>query len=288
MPAFPAHDPQVFELYWSPPQVKARAHPSLLKTQRHLMTSLWHASSPSTLISMTQPLSYADRLRIRRPGDAAFALGPHMDGGSVERWEPEGYGAGRVYDAVLSGDWAGYDPWDASGRVDAVTSRHGGLGPCNMFRMWQGWLGMSRTAPGEGTLLVNPAMQLATAYTLLRPFFRAVRPKEAFGAEEDKYLDEENWAMMGEADMTSELQGAVPGKGLELRDEWHPHLELGRSMVHVPAIRPGDYVAWHCDSRSFYTPRRRTPADQAQPSTQSTRSTPATLIRACCTSPCAR
>ncbi|KAF5234576.1 hypothetical protein FANTH_12094, partial [Fusarium anthophilum] len=164
--AFPPHDPQVYELYWSPPQLKARSHPNFLTVQHNLM-SLWHTTSPAS-ISLSQPFSYADRLRIRQPGDASFALGPHIDGGSVERWEPEGYGAGHVYDAILQGNWESYDPWDASGRVDAVNNR--------------------------------------------------------------------------------ELQGATPGTGQELTGELHPHLELEKTMVHVPEIRPGDFVAWHCDT----------------------------------------
>ncbi|KAH7159595.1 DUF1479 domain protein [Dactylonectria estremocensis] len=242
--AFPQHDPQVYELYWSAPQLKARTHPSFLRVQHSLMSQLWHTSSATARLSTDHPLLYADRLRIRRPGDAAFALGPHMDGGSVERWEPEGYGRGAVYDAVFRGRWDEYDPWDASGRVDAVNNRYDGLGLCSMFRMWQGWLSMSRTAPREGTLLVNPLVQLSTAYLLLRPFFEAVWGKPG----DPGYLDEANWRFTGLENMTSELQGATPGSGQEFTDELHPHLELARTMVHVPEIKPGDYVAWHCDT----------------------------------------
>ncbi|GJN82692.1 hypothetical protein PLIIFM63780_006235 [Purpureocillium lilacinum] len=242
--AFPPNDPQVYELYWSGPQLKARSHPSLLRVQRHLMSSVWHTSAADARISLANPLTYADRLRIRQPGDASFALGPHMDGGSVERWEPGGYGLGGVYDRVLAGDWEGYDPWDASGRVAAVSNLYDGLGACSMFRMWQGWMSMSRAAPGEGTLLVNPLMHMATAYVLLRPFFRAVDPAK----EGTALLDEANWAFTGGDDMTSDLQGASPGHGQELTEELHPHLELARTMVHVPEIKPGDFVAWHCDT----------------------------------------
>ncbi|EWG53204.1 hypothetical protein FVEG_11682 [Fusarium verticillioides 7600] len=237
--AFPPHDPQVYELYWSPPQLKARSHPNFLSVQQNLM-SLWHTTSP-TSISLSQPFSYADRLRIRQPGDASFALGPHIDGGSVERWEPEGYGAGHVYDSILQGNWETYDPWDASGRVDAVNNRYDGLGACSMFRMWQGWMSMSRTKPREGTLLVNPLVKLSMAYVLLRPFFKA-----RSGSLGEGYLEEGNWELMRDVD--SELQGATPGTGQELTGELHPHLELERTMVHVPEIRPGDFVAWHCDT----------------------------------------
>lgn len=242
--AFPADNPQVYELYWSAPQLKARSHPNFMRVQQHLMGSLWHTSSPHSQISITEPLSYADRLRIRQPGDATFALGPHIDGGSVERWEKEGYGRGGVYDKVFDGIWESYDPWDASGRVDAVNNLYDGLGACTMFRMWQGWLSMSKTGPSEGTLLVNPLMHRATAYVLLRPFFEAKNKTKG-----PAYLDESNWAFVGAEAMTSDLQGASPGHGQELTDELHPHLELERTMVHVPQINPGDFVAWHCDSR---------------------------------------
>jgi hypothetical protein len=187
-------------------------------------------------------------LRIRQPGDATFALGPHIDGGSVERWEPNGYGRGSVYDKILEGDWEGYDPWDASGRVDAVNNLYDGLGACSMFRMWQGWLSMSRTGPEEGTLLVNPLMHMATAYVLLRPFFSPVNESRG-----PAFLDESNWNFTGVECMTSDLQGASPGHGQELTDELHPHLELEKSMVHMPKIKPGDFVAWHCDSKLHTT-----------------------------------
>ncbi|KAI0838570.1 DUF1479-domain-containing protein [Hypoxylon sp. FL0890] len=242
--AFPPDDPQVYELYWSAPQLRARAHPNLLQVQAALM-ELWHKSDPDSAISLSQPLSYADRLRIRQPGDAAFALGPHVDGGSVERWELNGYGLGGVYKNIFEGSWEDYDPWDASTRVAAVMDNYNGLGACSMFRMFQGWLSMSTTNPFEGTLMVNPAVKLSTTYMLLRPFFRPI--KDVHGATHDEYLAAENWELAG-PEMTSELQGASPGHGQELNTLLHPHLDLDNTMVHVPPIKPGDYVVWHCDT----------------------------------------
>ncbi|OTA90958.1 hypothetical protein M434DRAFT_77137 [Hypoxylon sp. CO27-5] len=242
--AFPPDNPQVYELYWSAPQLRARAHPNLLRVQEVLM-KLWHKSDPESAISLSQPLSYADRLRIRQPGDATFALGPHIDGGSVERWELNGYGLGGVYKKIFEGSWEDYDPWDASTRVSAVMDNYNGLGACSMFRMFQGWLSMSTTKPFEGTLMVNPAVKLSTAYTLLRPFFRPIRGINR--ASPDEYLAAENWEFAG-SEMTSELQGATPGHGQELNTALHPHLDLDNTMVHVPPIKPGDYVVWHCDT----------------------------------------
>ena len=73
--AFPKEAPQVFELYWSPAQIKARSHPNLIKAQRFLM-EFWHSKNEQALISSSHPTIYADRLRMRLPGDARFALGP--------------------------------------------------------------------------------------------------------------------------------------------------------------------------------------------------------------------
>ncbi|SPO06245.1 related to DUF1479 domain protein [Cephalotrichum gorgonifer] len=241
--AFPQNSPQVYELYWSEPQLKARAHPNLLATQKLLMESLWHTPSPDAVISTSHPLSYSDRVRIRQPGDATFALGPHIDGGSVERWEPEGYGKGGVYDSVFSGNWEKYDPWNAETRLPAEMDLYNGAGACTMFRMFQGWLSMSVCGARQGTLLVNPLVKLATAYVLLRPFFRPLKEEKSEG-----FLAPENWIFTGGGDMTSELQGATPGHAQELNDALHPHLDLDNTVVHMPEVRPGDFVVWHCDT----------------------------------------
>ncbi|KAF2865100.1 hypothetical protein BDV95DRAFT_653139 [Massariosphaeria phaeospora] len=243
--AFPPDNPQVFELYWSRTQLLARAHPNLLKTHRFLM-SYWHSANPAAPISTQHPISYADRLRMRLPGDAKFALGPHVDGGSVERWDERGYGLGKVYDSVWKGEWEKFDPWEASCRLPVVSDLHQGVGACTAFRMFQGWLSLSTTGPFEGTLLVNPLLAKATAYYLLRPFFSPKRGVADGGAHTADFLASDNWALDSPA--TSAIHGATPGHGQELSHALHPHLDLARSMVHVPTVRPGDYVAWHCDT----------------------------------------
>ena len=239
---FPPENPQVFELYWSPSQVKARGHPNMLKAYRFLMEH-WHSKDPSANVSVSHPMIYADRLRIRLPGDTGFALGPHIDGGSVERWEEGGYGLGHVYDRIFEGKWEKYDPWEISCRLPVVMDLYQGQGACSAFRAFQGWLSMSNTAPFEGTLLVNPLLGLATAYYLLRPFFS---PKEQKDQSSDHFLDPSNWELRLEPDTW--LQGASPGRGQELRDFLHPHLQLEKTMVHIPKVEPGDFVSWHCDT----------------------------------------
>lgn len=222
--AFPPDDPAVYELYWTPTQVEARGHPRVLQTQAFL-SSLWHSSDPSSEISTTYPLTYADRFRIRRPGDAKFALGPHTDGGSVERWEDPEYS--QVYARILQGQWEQYDPFDARHRINATMDMYNGPGACSMFRLFQGWLSMSSTGPNEGTLRVCPLLRQATAYLLLRPFFNTET---------------------GELNMDSSFPNSALGSGQEYNPKTHPDLELESTMVSVPQVEPGDFVAWHCDT----------------------------------------
>jgi hypothetical protein len=221
--AFPADSPAVYELYWTPSQAEARAHPNMLNTQRFLQR-LWHSSDPKTKLSTSNPLTYSDRLRIRDPGDSKFALGPHVDGGSLERWEDPEYSS--VYTKILEGNWEQYDAWDAKHRLNANMDLYNGAGACSMLRFFQGWMSMSDTAPGEGSLHVCPMIVHSTAYTILRPFFdlNSQQPK-----------------------LDATFPGSVPGACQEYNPVTHPQLELETTMVSVPTVEPGDFVAWHCD-----------------------------------------
>ena len=196
----------------------------MLKTQSFLQ-SLWRSSDPHSQISTTNPLTYADRFRIRNPGDGKFALGPHTDGGSLERWEDPEYRA--TYCQILNGEWEAYDPFDAKHRINARMDLYNGAGACSMFRFFQGWLSMSDTGPEEGTLKVCPMLVHATAYLLLRPFFEA---------------------SSGELNLDSSFPGSVPGACQEYNPSLHPDLSLEDTMISVPRVEPGDFVAWHCDT----------------------------------------
>ncbi|KAL9617942.1 MAG: hypothetical protein Q9160_007308 [Pyrenula sp. 1 TL-2023] len=221
---FPPNDPAVYELYWTPSQTKARAHSNVLGTQRFLQ-GLWHSSDPLSQISTTHPLTYADRIRIRKPGDVKFTLGPHIDGGSLERWEDPEYS--KVYQSILNGRWEEYDAFDAKHRINANMDLYNGAGACSMFRFFQGWLSMTDTGPGEGTMRLCPLLRHATAYLILRPFFDPLTSILGLGAT---------------------FPGSDPGACQEYNEETHPHLDLGTTMVSVPHVEPGDFVAWHCDT----------------------------------------
>ncbi|KAJ7181019.1 DUF1479-domain-containing protein [Mycena filopes] len=230
---FPADNVQVFELYNTVSQIRARTHPNVLQTHRALLT-LWHDHSGD--VSLDTPISYFDRLRIRIPGDSKFALGPHVDGGSVERWEDPEYR--RCFSKILEGGsaWKEYDAYDAAPRVHAKMDLHETASQCSIFRPWQGWTAMSTTGPGEGTLRVFPKLAVATAYWMLRPFFRAPASTS---------LKWEDWS---ELDLDApEFAGTGLGVGQEFSDATHPHLRLAQTMVSMPRVEPGDQVYWHCD-----------------------------------------
>ncbi|KAJ7509767.1 DUF1479-domain-containing protein [Mycena galericulata] len=233
---FPADNIQAFELYNTVSQIRARTHPGVLETQRALL-SLWHDVSGQ--VSLDTPISYFDRLRIRSPGDAKFALGPHVDGGSIERWEDPAYR--KCFSKILEGGsaWKQHDPFDASPRIDAKQDLYNAPNQCSIFRPWQGWTSMSSTGPGEGTLRVFPRLSLATAYCILRPFFRARNP--ASGS-----LSWEDWNEL-DLDATA-FAGSGLGTGLELNEATHPHLRLDKTMISMPHVEPGDQVYWHCDT----------------------------------------
>jgi hypothetical protein len=240
---FPAEKPTVFELYWSPSQIKARSHPGLLRVQEALL-NIWHGCDNDSPIVTRAPLVYADRLRIRLPGDSKFRLGPHMDGGSVERWEDLEYS--NVYNEIHNGNWETYDAFDYTHRLTAKSDLHQGGGACGAFRMFQGWLSMSETGPGEGTLQVYPNIVHSTAYTMLRPYFA---PRQSFNSDRGIYdpndnSDLKNWAFVAP---TNIFPNSVPGAGQELNEKTHPHLDLSETMVSMPQVYPGDYVVWHCD-----------------------------------------
>lgn len=66
-----------------------------------------------------------------------------------------------------------------------------------------GWTALSDTSPNEGTLCVFPDVNLATAYIILRPFFRPRRGREGRLAFDDWEIDVES----------TEFPGSVKGKG---------------------------------------------------------------------------
>jgi Protein of unknown function (DUF1479) len=229
----------VWDIYWSPAQVAARGHPNMLKIQT-LMNNLWFDSDPEDPepIHLEQPYSYADRLRLREPGDKNFALGPHIDAGSLERWQDEEYRS--VYAAVFSGQFHKFQDYDIRSRLSANQNLYGGTAGCHVLRTWQGWTSLSSTAPNEGSLSLFPSVNEAIAYILLRPFFSPPLEGKKLAAS---WVDPSTWTF----DCTSAFPGSIGGKSQELGAISHPHLRLKECLIPLPKVEPGDQVFWHSD-----------------------------------------
>ena len=208
--ALKAGRPQIFNVYWSKPQVLARQDPKLAET-RAFLNRLWRYQG---VFDPDRECTYADRVRRRQPGDKTLGLSPHMDAGTVERWIDPGYQ--RVYADVFAGNWRGYDPFDGTHRLH--TREIPSPAVCSMFRTYQGWTALTRQGPNDGTLRLIPIAQ-GISYVLLRALQDDV-------AEDD-------------------LCGAQPGRALGVSPEWHP--ELLRGLVSIPEVHPGDTVFWHTD-----------------------------------------
>ena len=208
--ALKAGKPQIFNIYWSKPQVMARQDPKLSAT-RAFLDHLWKYEG---VFNPDRQCTYADRARRRAPGDKTLGLSPHMDAGTVERWIDPGYQL--VYDKVFTGDWRGYDPFDGTHRLK--TQEIPSPAVCSMFRTYQGWTALTQQGPKDGTLRLIPIAE-GICYVLLRAL------------QDD----------VGESD----LCGAMPGRALGVSAEWHPDLMPG--LVSIPEVLPGDAVFWHTD-----------------------------------------
>ena len=209
--ALAAAKPQIFNVYWSKPQVRARQDPRLAET-RAFLDRLW--TNYDGVFDPNLQCTYADRVRRRQPGDTTLGLSPHMDAGTVERWIDRGYQ--RVYEKVFAGDWRGYDPFDATHRLD--TREIPSPAVASIFRTYQGWTALTRQGPRDGTLRLIP-MATGICYVLLR-------------ALQDDVPEDD-------------LCGAAPGRALSVTPQWHGDLLTG--AVSIPEVNPGDTVWWHTD-----------------------------------------
>ncbi|KAF8761817.1 hypothetical protein RHS01_00990 [Rhizoctonia solani] len=219
---FPPENKQFFELYWSESQLQARSHPNVLSAAGWL-NSLFHAQETS----------------------AWTIHSPHVDGGSIERWEDPALR--KCFENILGGDWEKHDPYDLTYRLDGNSDMYNRPNQCSVFRTWQGWLAMSSTGPGEGTIRFFPDLTLSTAYIMLRPFFKPLDGNV-------NNINPSNWKIdVGGSPNFEGVQreldpdGTETFRSIQLNNESHPHLALDHTMTSVPKVNPGDMVFWHCD-----------------------------------------
>ncbi|CVL08652.1 related to DUF1479 domain protein [Fusarium proliferatum] len=221
----PHHKPAAWNVFWTKAQMEMRTHPRVLEAMR-CVSRLWHVSDPTIPIDLDSQVIYPDRIRIRYPSNdpGQFPLDPHMDSGAIERWEDDENR--KNYAAIFEGNWQDWDAWSADHRVTAQSDLYHTGTACSVWRSLQGWLSLSNTQTGEGTLRVLPSLKLSMAYIMLRPLF---------------HTGEYN-------DSLPTFPGATPGQTQFFPTvEGHPDLDIKRAIVGIPPVRPGDYVFWHCD-----------------------------------------
>lgn len=205
-----------------------------------VLNSLWHDKEDPEK-SFAAPLAYADACRIRPPGIPFTGLGPHIDAGSLCRWEEPQYQ--KTYEKVWSGKVEEYDPYDLTVRKWANPAFHPGQAQSRVFRAFQGWTALTKAGAGEGSLLIYPELKFAIAYVLLRPFFQPP-------ASDADILEPEKWALNLD---DAWFPGVWRHTPQELSARAFPHMNLTKCMVNIPTMEPGDTVWWHCDVSSDLT-----------------------------------
>lgn len=191
-----------------------------------VVSKLWHASE-AVPVDLASQVAYPDRFRIRHPSRSEkdeYPLPAHVDSGSIERWECPRYRSNFL--EIFEGNWDSWDGWSADYRHDANSDLYETGAACSCWRSLQGWLSLSHTSTGEGTLRLLPSLKASVAYMMLRPLF-----------------------LRGEFDDTQPtFPGATPGfTQFRPTEAFHPHLMMEKSIVGIPPVKPGDYAFWHCD-----------------------------------------
>jgi len=231
---WPAESPSMLLLYNSPTQIAIRTHKNHLKLQR-IMNEVWHGYSDDT---SPEPLLYTDGIRNRPPKQAFLGLGPHIDAGSLARWADPNYR--KVYEHIFSGNPDLHDCYNLEVRKTADQYMFPGAGHSTIFRSFQGWTALSRSAPSEGGIMLYPNVATAIAYVLLRPFFNP--PKN-----EAEIMNAAKWTFNNR---TPWFPGTFKEQSQFLSPSSHPHLRLKECLMNLPTMKAGDTVWWHTDVRS--------------------------------------
>ena len=207
-------EPEIYPIYWSPPQMQARQHDRMARVQAFL-NSLWkHESDGARWFDPGRYLLYPDRVRRRPPGTDSAGLGPHLDPGSIDLWMIQGYQ--KAFRHLFDGTVEQYDPWDAAYRTTAP--QYPASTMCSAFRTFQGWTAMSDMGHDQGVLHTVP-IPGAMAYLMLRPLLDDVP--------------------------ADDLCGVAIGQAFPASEQWH-HVLLP-ALTGIPDVRAGDSVWWHCD-----------------------------------------
>jgi len=202
----PNENDTVYEIFWSKAQMRARTDPGMVTVMKALL-GLWHSDQDSDM-DLSSPLMYVDTFH-RRPPWSRFPL-PSDDLG--ERWQDPNNR--QVYRKILEGSPEEYDPWLTGHRPKAAN------GAGTFFRGFHGWLSLSSSGPGSGTLKVLPNLAEAIPYLLLRSLLPDLPPRL--------------------------FTGVSPSQSVHNSSPLHSNISSLASAT-IQELDPGDTVWWHPD-----------------------------------------
>lgn len=215
--------PEIYPVYWSPPQMQARQSDRIARVQAFL-NGLWrHSSGGVQWFDPGRDSLYPDRIRRRPPGTDSAGLGPHLDPGSLDLWMTADYQ--KTFRHLFDGTAEQYDPWDAAYRTTGPQYPSSTM--CSVFRTFQGWTALSDMAHDQGVLHAVP-IPGAMAYLMLRP-------------------------LLGDVP-ADDMCGVTIGQTFPVSEKWHP--VFSRALTGIPDVRAGDSVWWHCDMIHSVAPVR--------------------------------
>jgi hypothetical protein len=206
--------PEIYPLYWSPAQMRARQSDRMARVQAFLNHQWKHESEGVRWFDPERDSLYPDRIRRRPEGANSNGLGTHLDPGTLDLWMTEGYQ--KAFRHLFDGTVERYDPWDAAHRT--AGPQYPGTTMCSAFRTFQGWTALSDMAHDQGVLHSVP-IPGAMALLMLRPLL--------FDVPDD------------------DMCGVRVNQVFPANQTWHPLLM--RALCGIPDVRAGDSVWWHCD-----------------------------------------
>jgi hypothetical protein len=206
--------PEIYPIYWSPPQMQARQSDRMARVQAFLNRQWTNESGGIRWFDPDRDSLYPDRIRRRPPGTDSNGLGTHLDPGTLDLWMTRDYQL--AFRHLFDGSVERYDPWDASHRT--AGPQYPGSTMCSAFRTFQGWTALCDMRHDQGVLHTVPVPE-AMGYLMLRPLLTDV-------PEDD-------------------MCGVLVNQVFPVSRKWHE--PLLPALTGLPDIQAGDSVWWHCD-----------------------------------------